>query len=205
MRLPVTRSGQKLALLGKICDVAAAGVDWIQLREKDLNAKELAALARQAISSIPRSCRVLINDRLDVARAVRAGGVHLGEESIPVQEAKRFVRERGMDKDFLIGASVHSLEGARSAERDGADYIVFGPIFATSSKEIYGKPQGLEKLADICSEISIPVFAIGGITAENARECYAQEVRGICAIGVFQKASDLATVVKQLRTSYQSS
>lgn len=205
VRLPLMPAGQKMDLLKKIDDAASAGVDWIQLREKDLSAVELSALARRAISSIPGSCRLLINDRLDVAYAVGASGVHLGEKSIPLDQAKHFVRAHGMREDFLVGASVHSLESARSAERDGADYVVFGPIFVTPSKEKYGAPQGLEKLAEVCREISIPVFAIGGITADNARECYLQGVRGVCAISVFQEAAELVTVVQQLRTPYQSS
>jgi thiamine-phosphate pyrophosphorylase len=197
----VPQDGQKIALLRKICEVAAAGVDYIQIREQDLSTAELSELARQVVGSVPASCRLLINDRLDVACAVGAGGVHLGEKSISVSEAKRYVRERGISHDFLIGASVHSLETAQAAERGGADYAIFGPVFATPSKAVYGAPQGLEKLATVCRGISIPVFAVGGITPENAPECYAQGALGIAAIRVFQEVNDVPGTTARLRGS----
>jgi thiamine-phosphate pyrophosphorylase len=152
----------------------------------------------QALQAVPDSCRVLINDRLDVACAAGASGVHLGEKSIAVRAAKRFVSDRGL-KDFLIGASVHSLDAARAAEKDGAEYVIFGPVFATPSKAIHGPPQGLEQLGAVCKGISIPALAIGGITAENACECFARGASGIAAIRVFQEADNLDELVNDLR------
>ncbi len=198
-QLPVAAEEQEAGLLEKTTKVGSAGVDWIQIREKDLSGAKLDALARQAIRGVRGNCRIIVNDQLDVACAVGAGGVHLGEKSICVGEAARFVRERGMGKDFLIGASVHSLETARTAEREGADYLIFGPVFVTPAKVVYGAPQGLERLAGICREISVPVLAIGGITPENARDCYEQGAAGVAGIRLFQAATDLPSLVNSLR------
>lgn len=195
------------ALLEKISATAAAGVDWIQIREKDLSGKEISLLAREALwraansSSGARAggaARIVINDRLDVALAVQAGGVHLGEKSLPPQEAKRLARALGRE-DFLVGVSCHSLEAAKAAERNGAVYLFFGPVFATPSKAGYGAPQGLERLAEICRAVSIPVLAIGGVTQENCAACLAAGASGIAAIRLFQDASDLPSLVQTLR------
>jgi thiamine-phosphate pyrophosphorylase len=189
------------ALIHKIEEVVAAGIDWVQIREKDLPARELASLTRQALAiaakySAKRSpaVRVLVNDRLDVAIAARADGAHLGERSVPVAEAKRLVesalRKHAIDQSFLIGASCHSIEAAQAAERDGADYIFFGPIFRTPSKEHFGSPQGVERLAQLCRGLKVPVLAIGGIALHNVESCLAAEAAGIAAIRLFQSAAD---------------
>jgi thiamine-phosphate pyrophosphorylase len=197
-------------LVQKIEDVVAAGVDWVQIREKDLPARELASLTRQALGtaikySAKRSAavRVLVNDRLDVAIAERADGVHLGENSLPVREAKRLVesaiRKQTIDQSFLIGASCHSIEAAQTAERDGADYIFFGPVFSTPSKATYGEPQGLTRLTALCRLLAIPVLAIGGITAENANSCLQAGATGLAAIRLFQEdAADPLVAVRRL-------
>jgi thiamine-phosphate pyrophosphorylase len=186
-------------LLEKVKAAAAAGVDWIQIREQHPSGRELAELANEALRVAPAPCRVLINDRLDVACAVGAAGVHLTEQSISVADARKFARERGLPASFLVGASTHSLDSARAAADSGANYIIFGPVFSTPSKAVYGPPQGIERLATICRSASIPVLAIGGITPENAGECIAAGVSGIAAIRIFQEAADLPAVVHQLR------
>jgi thiamine-phosphate pyrophosphorylase len=185
-------------LLEKIEMAARAGVDWIHIREKDLSGGDLASLARKALEVAPLPCRILINDRLDVACAVDAAGVHLTEQSIPVAEARKLVGKRGL-QSFLVGASTHSLPSAEAAADSGADYLVFGPVFATPSKAHYGPPQGIERLAEVCHRVSIPVLAIGGVTPENARACAAAGAAGIAAIRIFQEAGDLPTIVQQLR------
>jgi len=187
------------ALLDKIEKVALAGVDWIQIREKDLSGRELAALVSEAVRRVPDSSRVLVNDRLDVTLAVGAGGVHLGEHSIPAEEAKRFVQEKNLADDLLLGVSTHSLEAARAAEEAGANYVIFGPVFATPSKAAFGPPQGMERLGKMCASVSIPVIAIGGITVQNAPECMMVGASGIAAIRMFQDAPDIAAVVRELR------
>lgn len=198
--LPVAGSADPIeALTRKIAEIAAAGVDWVQIREKDLTAREIASLTRQALRIVAKSCgerssatRVLVNDRLDVAIAERAGGVHLGEHSLPLAEAKRLVesaqRKQGIDASFLIGVSCHSLEAAQAAQRNGADYIFFGPVFRTLSKVAFGAPQGLNRLAEVCRVLSIPVLAIGGINADNAQPCLQAGAAGIAAIRLFQEA-----------------
>jgi thiamine-phosphate pyrophosphorylase len=186
-------------LLEKVKAAANAGVDWIQIREKQLSGRELSDLVREAVRVAPASCRVVVNDRLDVACAVGATGVHLTEQSISVADARKFVRERGLPASFLVGASTHSLDSARSAADSGADYLIFGPVFATPSKVGYGAPQGIERLAAVCRSVTIPVLAIGGITPENAGECRGAGAAGLAAIRLYQDAADLPAIVRQLR------
>ena len=196
------------ALIQKIEQVASAGVDWVQIREKDLSARELAALTRQvlrstAASSKRRGVRILVNDRLDVALAEHAGGVHLGEKSLPVQEAKRLVQSSSLQGsasgDFLFGVSCHSLQAAQVAESSGANYIFFGPVFATPSKAAFGAPQGLDRLAAVCRAVAIPVIAIGGITLENAASCIHAGAAGLAAIRLFQDGVDPSGAIQRLR------
>lgn len=191
---------QEELLLAKIGQAAKAGVDWIQLREKDLSGKRLSGLATAVMRRTAGASAILINDRLDIAYAVKAAGVHLGERSLAVGEAKRFTADRLSESNFFIGASVHSLEAAIQAEQAGASYVIFGPVFATPSKAAFGAPQGLENLGKVCSQLKIPVLAIGGITLENAGDCLKVGGSGIAAIRLFQEASDLPAVVKRLRS-----
>jgi len=197
--LEVSPENQCEALVGRMEIAARAGVDWIQLREKDLSGRALAELLREALRRVPAGCRIVLNDRLDVACALGAGGVHLGRESLSVEDARRLARGRGATQDFLVGASTHSLAAALSAEKAGADYLVFGPVYATPSKAQYGPPQGIERLREVCHAVSLPVLAIGGITVENARACLEAGAAGIAAIRLFEEASDLAAVVDALR------
>jgi thiamine-phosphate pyrophosphorylase len=196
----------KEALVAKIEAAAAAGIDWIQIREKDLSGKECSLLTREALQRSARTAasktarmRILVNDRLDVALAERAGGVHLGEKSLPLAEARQLVKNRDEQKDFLIGVSCHSLETARTAASAGADYLFFGPVFATPSKVAFGAPQGLERLAEVCRAVSILVLAIGGVTLANASDCLAAGASGIAAIRLFQDARDMSSLVPSLR------
>ena len=197
--LEVSPENQCEALVGRMEIAARAGVDWIQLREKDLSGRALAELLREALRRVPAGCRIVLNDRLDVACALGAGGVHLGRESLSVEDARRLARGRGATQDFLVGASTHSLAAALSAEKAGADYLVFGPVYATPSKAQYGPPQGIERLREVCHAVSLPVLAIGGITVENARACLEAGAAGIAAIRLFEEASDLPAVVDALR------
>jgi thiamine-phosphate pyrophosphorylase len=192
-------------LTAQISRAAAARIDWIQIREKDLSTCELLALASTAVKIAAETpggrTRIIINDRLDEALAARAAGVHLGESSLPVAVVSGWRARGGSLSEILIGASCHSLETALEAERDGADYIFFGPVFATPSKAKYGAPQGIKQLARVSSKLRIPVLAIGGITAKNAHECLAAGGAGIAAIRMFQDAGDLAALTANLRSS----
>jgi thiamine-phosphate pyrophosphorylase len=194
-------------LIGRIARAASAGIPWIQIREKDLSTRELLALARAAVTvaaenSAPESpVRIIVNDRLDVALAARAAGVHLAESSIPVAAVNEW-RRRGVSTNaIMLGASCHSVEAARTAERDGADYVFFGPVFATPGKARFGPPQGLKRLEEVSRSVKIPVLAIGGITAENAGECIAAGAAGIAAIRMFQEAGDLPALAAGLRAA----
>ena len=180
-----------------------AGLGWVQIREKDLPARDLLDVTRTAIgfckSTLAQSeTRILVNDRLDVAWATGAAGVHLGENSLPVRVLVD-ARRASLPPNFLVGASCHSLGGAIKATETGADYLFFGPIFDTPSKASFGPPQGVAKLAQICSAVSIPVIAIGGITVENARQCRKAGAAGIAAIRLFQQDGDIAKIVGKLR------
>jgi thiamine-phosphate pyrophosphorylase len=215
---PITR------LLAIIRRAIEAGVDWIQIREKDLSGRELVHLVREAVAAASDTqTKILVNDRLDVAIAARAGGVHLGAESIPIREvaAWRESHPAASLPNFLIGASCHSIEQAQTAERDGADYVIFGPVLETPSKANFGPPQGLERLRKVCAEIKIPVLAIGGVNAAYASDCIRTGAAGIAAIRMFQEArnsfhspeappgssrdeNDLRSVIKRLKSLKRS-
>jgi thiamine-phosphate pyrophosphorylase len=186
-------------LLQKMEQAAKAGVDWIQIREKDLSGRELAKLAEQAILRAGSGSSVLVNDRVDVACAAGAAGVHLGENGLPPSEVRKLVNRSGSRANFLVGVSAHSLEGALQAEQAGADYVIFGPVYTTPSKVSFGEPQGVRRLKEICNRLTIPVLAIGGITLENAGECVVAGAAGMAAIRLFQGAEDWDGVVKELR------
>jgi thiamine-phosphate pyrophosphorylase len=196
--LALTGAEQTRLLLGKMENAAQARVDWIQIREKDLSGRELAALVTEAVRRVPASCRILVNDRLDVAIACGAGGVHLSEQSISLQDAKNLLRATAMRSDFLVGVSAHSIESVVKAAHGGADYVIFGPVYETPLKTKFGAPQGIDQLAKACQSVTIPVIAIGGITAENAAQCTAASAAGIAAIRLFQEAADVAAVVRKL-------
>lgn len=193
--------------LVRIEGVVAVGVDWIQIREKDLPGRELLELTRQAIA-VTRDAnahtRVIVNDRLDVAIAAGAAGVHLGGASIPVAETVQWCRAGNAPQDFMVGASCHDIQEAIAAERSGGNYILFGPVYETPAKMKFGAPQGVGKLAEVCRSVQIPVLAIGGIDEENAGTCLRAGVAGIAAIRLFQQPPDAASlggVVTRLRAT----
>jgi thiamine-phosphate pyrophosphorylase len=166
-----------------------AGVDLVQIREKDLSGRELMELARWAVKEARAGwAKIIVNDRLDVAIASGAAGVHLGRESAPAKDVVRWVKGmRGRRAAaFLVGVSCHSMEEAREAERDGADYVHFGPVFETPSKRKFGKPQGVEKLREVCEAVRIPVLAVGGVDERKIEECLRVGAAGIAGIRIFQ-------------------
>jgi thiamine-phosphate diphosphorylase len=195
------------ALLDKIRAVAAAGVDWVQIREKDLPARELFGLVREAValaSARPGSIQMIVNDRLDVALAAGASGVHLGHASAPTREVVRWCRAGNAPADFLVGVSCHSLEGAQEAESAGASYTYFGPIYETPSKIPFGTPHGIEELAQVAKAVSIPVIAIGGVNASNAADCLRAKAAGIAAIRMVQDAPNADSLKKAIDTIHNS-
>src|SRR6516164_4981945 len=185
-------------LLHLIQEAARAGVDLIQIREKDLAVPSLVELVSVAIECARGTAtRVVVNDRLDVALALGACGVHLGTQSLPAQAVRRRVPD-----DFLIGVSCHSLEEALTAESAGADYIVFGPIFATPSKLVYGLPLGLGKLREAAARVQIPLLALGGVNVHRVKPCFAAGASGIAGISLFQSSNSLQARVRELRAEF---
>jgi thiamine-phosphate pyrophosphorylase len=194
------------SLLNAVRASTAAGVDWVQVREKDLQARELLALTRAVMaaadtrsassddaaeaSARTAPARVIVNDRLDVALAAGAAGVHLGGQSVPAGDAVAWCRGGNAPAEFLIGVSCHSLAEAQQAEGAGANYVFFGPVFETPAKTRFGAPQGIPKLAAVCQAMRIPVIAIGGVNAENSVDCLRAGASGFAAIRLFQEARD---------------
>jgi thiamine-phosphate pyrophosphorylase len=170
------------ALMEIIASNLAAGVDWIQIREKDLSARALFDLVRSALAlPNPHHSKILVNGRGDVALAAGAAGVHLPADS-PPPRAWRGIAPAG----FLIGVSCHSIEEVRAAEAEGADYVVFGPVFAPLSKSSGLSPRGTGELAKAAAAVRIPVLALGGITLQNCDSCMDAGAAGIAGISLFQ-------------------
>ena len=204
---------KSVSLTAVIRETLCAGVDMVQIREKDLASGELIALVEEAVSAAresgegfaerasgpvsrehPTPAIVLVNDRLDVALAAGAKGVHLGAHSMPMQVVRRIA-----PRPFVLGVSCHSLSEARAAESGGADYLVLGPVFETPSKLRYGPPLGIETLREIATQITIPVLALGGITVERVRPCLEAGASGIAGIRIFQDCDSVQERVHELR------
>jgi len=177
-----------------VADALRGGLKAVQLREKDLSGCQLFELAG-ALRNLTREygSKLLINDRIDIALAVDADGVHLGKASLPVAIARRI-----LGSARLIGYSAHGLDEALQAEQDGADFVTFGPIYATPSKVPYGDPLGLEHLATVARRLSIPVFALGGVKMSSVDEVMSAGARGIALISAVIAAQDPAAETESL-------
>ncbi|HBB96439.1 MAG TPA: thiamine phosphate synthase [Blastocatellia bacterium] len=185
-------------ILHQVSAAVAAGINLIQIREKQLTARVLFELVERA-SDLTRgtNTRLVVNDRADVAVGAGADGVHLTRQSLDAAMIKKT-----FGKEVLIGASTHSLEEAEFAQEQGADFIVFGPVFETQSKKLFGPPVGLEKLADVARELrDFPVLALGGISLANAPDCFAAGAQGIAGISIFGDLQDLTSVTHALRSA----
>lgn len=171
-------------------------IDLIQIREKNLSAKLVFELASKAAQITHNSeTKILVNDRADIAFAANADGVHLTSNSIPTDRIRR-----SFPKNFIIGVSAHSLEEARNAEQQGADFVTFSPVFATPSKEKYGAPQGLEKLREVCEKLkNFPVIALGGIDETNYSKVFENGASGLAAIRFLNNAENLRKIVYEER------
>lgn len=163
-----------------------AGVKAVQLREKDLGIRELLAMAYQMRSLTRRyGARLVVNDRVDVAICAEADGVHLGQSGMPVHAVRKVVGGR-----LMIGSSTHTLDEAVTAEKEGADFMTFGPLYETPSKLRYGKPVRLEELRRLQDSVTIPVFGIGGVGKEKVKEVLASGAHGVAVIRGILGAAD---------------
>jgi thiamine-phosphate pyrophosphorylase len=193
---------RRARLLESIRRAAAAGVDCIQLRERDLTARELEALARQALAAVRAAgpAKLLINHRTDIALAVGADGVHLRGDDVAVSDARAVAAAANPGRPFLVAVSCHSAEELRRAEREGADFAVLAPIFEKAGADGRTLRQGigLDELRRAAQQ-RIPVFGLGGVTEANAALCAEAGAAGVAGIRLFQQSKDLARLVRSLR------
>jgi len=173
-------------------------VDLIQIREKDMPTRDLVALVQAAVQNASgTNSSILVNDRLDVALALGAAGVHLGTQSLPLEAVRRCVPE-----DFLVGVSCHAVDDALGAQAAGADYILLGPLFPTPSKLPFGPPLGLETLRQAAARVKIPLLALGGISVERVKACVEAGATGIAGISIFQDCESLEPRVRAARDEF---
>ncbi len=176
------------SLITAVREALKGGVKAIQLREKDLGTRDLLRLAYKIRELTRRyKAKLFINDRLDIALAVGADGIHLTQQSAPVYAVRRVIDT----SRFLIGVSTHSLKEAEEAENGGADFITLGPIFRTPSKLKYGSPIGIDTLRRVSKDVSIPVFAIGGIKAGRINKVKRAGAYGVAMISEIFNAPDI--------------
>lgn len=170
------------------------GTRLIQLRDKEASTRKLVEVG-QALRTLTRryNALFLVNDRVDVALAVEADGVHLGQEDMPLPLARRLIGEH-----LILGASVETVEEALAAQEQGADYLGVGPMFATDTKPDAGMPVGPARLREIKSRVQLPVIGIGGITAENLSLVKAAGADGIAVISAIATAPDMVEATRRL-------
>jgi len=170
------------------------GVRAVQLREKDLPVRELLSLARE-LRGITREfgAKLFINDRVDVAVAVDADGVHLGGQSMPASAVRKI-----FGRHMLIGVSTHDLDEAKRAETEGADFITFGPVFATPSKMKFGAPVGVESLIDVKKQVNLPIFGLGGVNGGNIWQILGAGADGIAMISAILSADDIQRAAEEM-------
>lgn len=171
------------------------GVRAIQLREKDLGTRELLRLAYEMRElTLKYDARLFINDRVDIAIAVDADGVHLGQKSIPPYAVRRLAAS------LIVGVSTHNIKEALKAQEDGADFITYGPVWATPSKQKYGEPLGIDAITEAVSTVSIPVFGIGGVSMDNIKDLVDKGAAGGAMISSIYGAKDIkASALKTLK------
>ncbi len=191
--------GQHSGLITAVKEALKGGVKAIQLREKDLDTREILKMAYKMRALTDKyKAKLFINDRFDIALAVGADGVHLTQSSIPVHAVRKAVHA----SRFLIGVSTHSLKEAKEAEKGGADFITFGTVYRTPSKLKYGDPVGLDALRKVSGRIKVPVFAIGGIKGDKINDVMEAGAYGVAMISeifgadnVQRKAMELTEIL----------
>jgi thiamine-phosphate diphosphorylase len=191
-------SAERTRLVERLAAAAAAGADVIQIRERLLSDRELAAFTASLVEQVSGTgCRVLVNDRTDVALAAGAHGVHLKSDGPSAGDVRRLV-----PPGFIVGRSIHSVEEAVALSREGGyDYLLFGTVFPSESKPDGHRTAGLDALRAACAAAAVPVIAIGGIDVERARLAIEAGAAGIAAIALFAGAADLGSLLADLRAS----
>ncbi len=179
----------------------AAGVSTLQLRMKAGSAAAMLAVLDELLANKPAGTRIVVNDRLDVALAAGADGVHLGQDDLPLAAA-RAVCARYAAPGFVLGISTHSEAQALAAIEGGADYIALGPIFATHSKNNPDPVVGIERLRSVCEKSPIPVIAIGGITIERVPDIAAAGAHGAAIIAAVNHAPDVLAAAKAVQRGF---
>jgi thiamine-phosphate pyrophosphorylase len=186
---------QEDALKEKVRAAFAAGIGFVQVREKDLGGARLAALVGElARQPEKRDTQLLVNERLDIALSSGADGVHLPSDSMPVSDARQLA-----GSENWVGVSCHGASDVERAEREGASYALLSPVFETPSKPGV-PPLGLDLLQDICRSVLMPVFALGGVTRSNAEACIRSGAAGVAGIRLFQETADLGGLCAYLRS-----
>jgi thiamine-phosphate pyrophosphorylase len=198
-QFPGAESERRQRLLKKIAEAAHAGVDYVQLREKDLPARELESLAQDAAQVIREShskARLLINSRTDIALAARADGVHLTSNDISPFDVRKIWHAAQKPDEPIIGVSCHNEAEVIEAKRAAGDFVVFGPVFEKRGVAELSET-GIDQLRKACRH-KIPVIALGGVTLQNARSCIEAGANGVAGIRLFQEG-DVSTTVQKLR------
>ena len=200
-RLAATEAERRQRLLTIVREAALGGVDLIQVRERDLGARALIALVVECLEAVRGTdAALVVNDRIDVALAAQAAGVHLRADSVAPERARALT-----GSGLLIGRSVHTVAAARMvADAGGADYLVFGTVFPSASKGTGRKAAGIGRLSAVVEAVKMPVLAIGGVSLERASEIGATGAAGVAGIGYFQTGvpAELAARLFALRRSF---
>jgi thiamine-phosphate pyrophosphorylase len=186
--------GKARPAIGILTDLLNGGAKLLQLRAKDLTSNEFYRLAIEARKLTRQSgCLLIVNDRVDIALASQADGVHLGQEDLPLETARKLMGEQK-----IVGISTHDLAQAQEAEKAGADYIGFGPIFGTSTKETGYSARGVEMLREVCAAAKIPVVAIGGITENNVAQVWNAGAEAAAIISDIMAAKNVSEKVRRI-------
>lgn len=181
--------------LRRLAEAGIAETGALQIREKALDDRAVLELARQARAALPPSTALLVNGRLDIAIAAGADGAHLPADGVPIDALRR-----RFGPGVILGRSTHTMEEVEAALREGADYVTFGPVYPTPSKERYGPPRGLDELAR-AARLPIPVYALGGVTLSRFGEVAEAGAAGVAGIRLFQEPG-LPEIVRQARRSF---
>jgi thiamine-phosphate pyrophosphorylase len=187
-------------LIECVLEAVAGGATMVQLRDKNISAREVTELARRLVQALrPHRIPLIINDRIDITLAVKAAGAHIGQDDLPIADARRMLRRR------VLGVSVQNAHQAREAEKLGADYLGAGPVYATNTKIDYHNTIGADGLRDICDAVRIPVAAIGGIHAANIGELAAiPRLAGVSVVSAILAADDVQAAARGLKFLWEN-